>query len=317
MLYTMGGALAVDGNAPNGTAEWNYFVDPHAVANVLDSGVRTTIVPLDATDNVPVTRAFFDRLTSASSSTPVASAVHGLMAESHSYESDFFFWDEFTAALAVESMATISNETIAVETAGTHAGTISQDPDGARVRVAIAGDAARFEREFLEALTGAPAAPVEVDPEDAAYFTAMQTATQTFSESFGTLYESPLAAELEPVFTADPATPIDADTEARIREFFTSFWTSAVDFASEFRDEIAMTVAPEDMHEGHAAYIEAMTAVIDSRDQRLAELSAQTGRELITTFFDEFPEVAALEAACADLTAAASQRGVTDPICPM
>ena len=107
MLYTMGGALAVDGNAPNGTAEWNYFVDPHAVANVLDSGVRTTIVPLDATDNVPVTRAFFDRLTSAASSTPVASAVQGLMAESHSYESDFFFWDEFTAALAVESLATI------------------------------------------------------------------------------------------------------------------------------------------------------------------------------------------------------------------
>ena len=63
MLYTMGGALAVDGNAPNGTAEWNYFVDPQAVATVLDSGVRTTIVPLDATDNVPVTRAFFDRLT--------------------------------------------------------------------------------------------------------------------------------------------------------------------------------------------------------------------------------------------------------------
>ncbi len=131
MLYTMGGALEVAGNAPNGTAEWNYFVDPHAVATVLDSGVRTTIVPLDATDDVPVTQVFFDRLTAAASSTPVASAVQGLMAESHSYESDFFFWDELTAALAVESLATIANETIAVETTGADAGRILRDPDGA------------------------------------------------------------------------------------------------------------------------------------------------------------------------------------------
>ena len=238
MLYTMGGALDVEGNAPNGTAEWNYFVDPQAVAAVLDSGVPTTIVPLDATDDVPVTQAFFDRLT-AGASTPAASAVQGLMAESHSYESDFFFWDEFTAALAVESVSTIADTSIAVETAGTDAGRITRDPEGARVRVAIAGDAARFEREFLETLTGAPVAPVVLDPEEAAYFTAMQTATQTFTEAFGSLYESPLAAELEPVFNADPATPLDAETEARVREFFTSFWTSAIDFASEYRDQIA------------------------------------------------------------------------------
>ena len=243
----MGGALDVEGNAPNGTAEWNYFVDPQAVATVLDSGVPTTIVPLDATDDVPVTQAFFDRLTAAAT-TPAASAVQGLMAESHSYESDFFFWDEFTAALAVESLSTIADTSIAVETAGTDAGRITRDPEGARVRVAIGGDAARFEREFLEALTGAPVAPVVLDPEEAAYFTAMQTATQTFTEAFGTLYESPLAAELEPVFNADPATPLDAATEARVREFFTSFWRSAIDFASEYRDQIATAVAPD----GHA-----------------------------------------------------------------
>ena len=71
------------------------------------------------------------------------------------------------------------------------------------------------------------------------------------------------------------------------------------------------------MREGHAAYVGAMAALIDNRDLHLAELSAQTGQELIATFFDEFPEIAAVEAACADLTAAASQRGVTDPICPM
>ena len=317
MLYTMGGALEVAGNAPNGTAEWNYFVDPHAVATVLDSGVRTTIVPLDATDDVPVTQVFFDRLTAAASSTPVASAVQGLMAESHSYESDFFFWDELTAALAVESLATIANETIAVETTGADAGRILRDPDGVRVRVAIAGDAARFEREYLEALTGAPVAPIELDPQEAAYFTAMQDTTKTFTDAFGALYESPLAAELEPVFTAEPATPLDAETEARVREFFTSFWTSVIDYASQYRDRIAPAAAPEDMLAVHAAYIDAITALIDSRDAHLADLSAQTGSELITTFFDEFPEIGAVEGACADLTAAASTRGVTDPICPV
>src|SRR5712692_8894009 len=65
-IVIMGGALAVPGNLGDGgyfqtdnkTAEWNLFVDPLAGARVFASGARITLVPLDATNKVPIDLAF-------------------------------------------------------------------------------------------------------------------------------------------------------------------------------------------------------------------------------------------------------------------
>lgn len=58
----MGGVVDVPGNVgashggiDNMAADWNIYVDPRAAAIVLQSGVPITLVPLDATNHVPVT----------------------------------------------------------------------------------------------------------------------------------------------------------------------------------------------------------------------------------------------------------------------
>ena len=70
-IVTMGGAFDVRGNvvttsgfvSPTETAEWNYFVDPLAAQNVIASNLPMTIIPLDATNDVPVTPDFIDDFT--------------------------------------------------------------------------------------------------------------------------------------------------------------------------------------------------------------------------------------------------------------
>ena len=69
MVYMVGGAVDVPGNVgishagiDNSVADWNIYVDPRAAAIVLQSGVSVTLVPLDATNHVPVTMNFLERL---------------------------------------------------------------------------------------------------------------------------------------------------------------------------------------------------------------------------------------------------------------
>src|SRR5271165_1574573 len=70
MIYSMAGAMRVDGNEPiKQRAEWNVYVDAAAADLVLKSGIPMTIVPLDASDNVPVT-SFFAAAVQAHPDTP-------------------------------------------------------------------------------------------------------------------------------------------------------------------------------------------------------------------------------------------------------
>ena len=65
-IIIMGGALDVPGNGtPQGgpaPAEWNFLADPTAAAEVLASGIPITLVPLDATNDVPLSRVYEIRL---------------------------------------------------------------------------------------------------------------------------------------------------------------------------------------------------------------------------------------------------------------
>ncbi|MEE9147942.1 MAG: ribokinase [Candidatus Tectomicrobia bacterium] len=64
-LVIMGGAISVPGNVTP-TAEFNIFVDPHAADIVLSSGLPMTLVPLDITRQVRLTRSFFSQMVSGS-----------------------------------------------------------------------------------------------------------------------------------------------------------------------------------------------------------------------------------------------------------
>lgn len=62
----MGGALQAPGNVRDyehdGSAEWNAYWDPPAVTALWQSAAPITMFPLDATNHVPVTRDFLQRL---------------------------------------------------------------------------------------------------------------------------------------------------------------------------------------------------------------------------------------------------------------
>lgn len=164
----MGGAVDVPGNVfDNDVAEFNIWVDPVAAREVLASGVEITLVPLDATNEVPVTAFFADAL-ARTHLTPEAETVNALFeAQPSLLSGTYFFWDPLAAALFVDpDLATLERRTIDVLEGprGSHGQTVD-DPNGPSVHVAVAADALAFEQEFLSTLNGgADVGPMRPDP---------------------------------------------------------------------------------------------------------------------------------------------------------
>jgi pyrimidine-specific ribonucleoside hydrolase len=103
MVYVMGGAVDVEGSSvseENAVAEWNIYCDPHAARIVFESGAPVTLVPLDATNEVPVTPEFVARL-DAEQATPEAEFVAALLAANAESiaAGDYYFWDPLAAAV--------------------------------------------------------------------------------------------------------------------------------------------------------------------------------------------------------------------------
>lgn len=164
MVYAMGGAIGVPGNTiRNPDAEWNVWVDPVAAAEVFTSGVSLTLVPLDATNRVPL-HVFHLRALEEHQATPAAAAVvTALAGNGQLTEGSLYFWDQLTAALLVdESLVGFETMSLEVVTEGERdtAGRLQRAGDGARVRVATTVDVARFEQGFLSGLAGADIGPI-------------------------------------------------------------------------------------------------------------------------------------------------------------
>lgn len=164
MIYTMGGAVDVPGNIqeivpkhPNELAEWNLYVDPVAASIVFQSGVPLTLVPLDATNQVPVTAQFFARL-EADRSTPAAETAYRLLRRLRSLapNRDFYLWDPMTVAVALDpSLGTFEQRTLEViAEEGPQSGATLDSPDSAAVRVCKVIHKERFEQAFIDGING-------------------------------------------------------------------------------------------------------------------------------------------------------------------
>jgi pyrimidine-specific ribonucleoside hydrolase len=162
MIYIMGGAVEVSGNIAesgagiaNHVAEWNMYVDPHAAQVVLASGAPITLVPLDATNHVPVTGSFYQRL-KADHVSPVAGFVFDVLAKRYALiqSGGYYFWDPLAAAILTdESLATFQTRALSIiETEGPESGRTQPSAGGATVRVAVSATGARFEQIFLSTL---------------------------------------------------------------------------------------------------------------------------------------------------------------------
>jgi len=160
-VLTMGGAVDVAGNVYTEgvqppVAEWNIYVDPVAAAEVLASGLPVVMVGLDATNEVPVTRVFVERLRREGSGTAV-DLMAGMLERNRLVDAfDSYFWDQLAVAVlldpAVVTTATVGLRVVAAD--GPDSGRTVRDPGGAPVSVALGADRARLETLMIESLSG-------------------------------------------------------------------------------------------------------------------------------------------------------------------
>ncbi len=106
-VYVMGGALHVPGNilgpgapAGNAVAEWNIYVDPQAMATVIDAGLRPYLVSLDGTNQVPVTTAFAERVSNEATGPGARILAELFAANPFMTDGTYYLWDPLAAALA-------------------------------------------------------------------------------------------------------------------------------------------------------------------------------------------------------------------------
>jgi inosine-uridine nucleoside N-ribohydrolase len=154
-VVAMGGALDVPGNAPGAlAAETNAWLDPTALREVLRSGVPVTLVPLDATNQVPVTTYVSRALQRYHYATPAATAAWDLVSATHMDTGGTYFWDPLAAALVVDPAV--------ASTASRH---VDVSADGRTVRSGAGADITaatrvlrtRFERDLVGGLLGGAA----------------------------------------------------------------------------------------------------------------------------------------------------------------
>ncbi|XP_071740773.1 nucleoside hydrolase 3-like [Rutidosis leptorrhynchoides] len=93
----------------NPYAEFNFFLDPFAAYQVIHSGIPITLVPLDATNTIPITKEFFDAFENNQQTYEAQYIFKSLkMAHDTWFDEQFFtvyfMWDSFMSGVATSSM---------------------------------------------------------------------------------------------------------------------------------------------------------------------------------------------------------------------
>ncbi len=161
-IFIMGGAVKVAGNVGNSGvgidnqhAEWNIYIDPVAANIVFDSGAPITLIPLDATRDVPVTHQFYTAL-GDHLNTPSANFVHEMLTANLDFvdSGGLQFWDTLTSAVFTdESLADFEEKQLrVVEEEGPESGYTKPDQNGSSIRVAMSAERGKFESLLLTVL---------------------------------------------------------------------------------------------------------------------------------------------------------------------
>lgn len=156
-IVIMGGAVDVPGNVFNSGAEWNLYIDTRAAAAVLGSGIPITLVPLDATNDVPVPNDYAAMI-SARNQSPAIVYLGGLVASFPAVTSGFYFlWDELAVSVAAgEIFATFQEIPVEVVVGGPQDGR-TVEADGDPIVVATGVEQPKlFYQHFLDTLAASP-----------------------------------------------------------------------------------------------------------------------------------------------------------------
>jgi inosine-uridine nucleoside N-ribohydrolase len=162
-LVVMGGAVGVAGNLGDGgvfktnntSSEWNMFMDPAAAKIVFVSGAPIRLIPLDATQRVPIDMALFEEFQSHAA-TPLARFVAQILQTNRNFiHLGFYFaWDPLAAAaLANPAVATFRPMDIQISDKPDELGrTVEIKKARPNVQMAIDADSLRFREVFKAAL---------------------------------------------------------------------------------------------------------------------------------------------------------------------
>jgi inosine-uridine nucleoside N-ribohydrolase len=167
MIYSMAGAVRVIGNEPvHQRAEWNVYIDAAAANRVLRSGVPITMVPLDASNNAPVTTLFRDTV-QANPKTPALRIVGQMLRDPYYTQTGVYFWDPLAAVAATDQKTVrVLGTRLAIDASqGPDMGVTRMGTTGTPARVAVSASGSAFERQFLATLNDGrtiaiPAPPV-------------------------------------------------------------------------------------------------------------------------------------------------------------
>ena len=155
-IVWMGGALLVNGNVRehehDGSAEWNAYWDPLSVQKLWQTDIPITIVPLDATNHVPVSKEFLKRLAHQSYYSVSDLAVQiWTKAVGPSYEYLYFMWDTLTTSyLGAPQYIIFQNVRTKVTPSGKSAGRIEINESGRPVKAAFNVDVVGLKSYLLD-----------------------------------------------------------------------------------------------------------------------------------------------------------------------
>ena len=160
-IIVMGGALKVPGNVDkpfvgikNSVAEWNFYLDPHAAREVLHSGAPVRLLPLDASQSLPITPAFVQRLREGRRDATSNLLLALLDAVDDGIEGGwYYFWDTLAGVVAARpDVAGSYGARLEVETKNT--ATLGQTKivqnGGVDVRVGEEINRQKFEDDYLK-----------------------------------------------------------------------------------------------------------------------------------------------------------------------
>lgn len=164
VLYWMGGSLDGHGNVVDpcfdGTAEWNAFWDPEAVARVWESSLEIHMVGLESTEELPLTRELCQHWAELRRYPAIDLIGQGYaLVLNVAANNVYYLWDVLTTVYCLYAdIAEVERVRCGVRVDGTAAGRTYRCEDGREVTLVTHCDAQRFYALVDElAMSAAPA----------------------------------------------------------------------------------------------------------------------------------------------------------------
>lgn len=162
MIYLMGGAVHVPGNiasvypGKSNVAEWNIYFDPCAAKEVFASGVPITLVPLDITNKVQITRKFYNEI-KQQHKTPAAKFVFELLHLNKEmlFHHEWYFWDPMAAVIALNSSLAVCKPlklNVILTPARLSGQTVVDNKNGHVIQVCLSIESEQFKNVLLDGL---------------------------------------------------------------------------------------------------------------------------------------------------------------------